>query len=338
MTTSMIGLSLGQLLFGPVSDKYGRRTPLILSLWLLVIATIACIMAWDIYSFIFFRFIQGLAGAGGIVLSRSISSDLFSGKDLVQFFTLIAAVQGLAPIGAPVLGGILLNFTDWQGIFWAILVIGIILLCTSYHLKETLSANKRSRESLLNIFKLLGSVIRNRKFMKYVMLLSFSMAVMFVFIASSSFIFQDLYGLTPFVYSLYFAVNAFALAIGNVLSARFSTPEKAIKARVSGLLSMGILTAWMLLANPGFIYVAVPMLLLLFSAGLTFPSSATLAIECERTYAGSASAVLGTMNFILGGLVTPLVGLGNILWSTAVVILICITLVTLLAISIFKKR
>lgn len=174
--------------------------------------------------------------------------------------------------------------------------------------------------------------------MKYVMLLSFSMAVMFVFIASSSFIFQDLYGLTPFVYSLYFAVNAFALAMGNVLSARFSTPEKAIKAGVSGLLSMGILTAWMLLANPGFIYAAVPMLLLLFSAGLTFPSSATLAIEYERTYAGSASAVLGTMNFILGGLVTPLVGLGNILWSTVVVILICITLVTLLAISIFKKR
>ncbi|MCD7915326.1 MAG: MFS transporter [Tannerellaceae bacterium] len=102
-------------------------------------------MAWDIYSFIFFHFIQGLAGAGGIVLSRSISSDLFSGKDLVQFFTLIAAVQGLAPIGAPVLGGILLNFTDWQGIFWAILVIGIILVCTSYQLKETLSSDEAGK-------------------------------------------------------------------------------------------------------------------------------------------------------------------------------------------------
>lgn len=117
ITTAMLGLAFGQIIVGPLSDKYGRRKPLLLSLGVFFFSTIGCIFSWNVEVFIFFRFLQGMAGAGGIVISRSVATDCYSGKELAKAFAMISAVNGLAPIIAPIVGGVLLKFTNWQGIF-----------------------------------------------------------------------------------------------------------------------------------------------------------------------------------------------------------------------------
>ena len=125
LTFCMIGLAVGQLFIGPLSDKYGRKRPLLLSLGLFGVATIGCIYSQDIHWFILFRLVQGLAGAGGVVISKSIATDLYESRELSMFFSLLSGVQGLAPICAPALGGFLLEVTDWKGIFWILFAIGL---------------------------------------------------------------------------------------------------------------------------------------------------------------------------------------------------------------------
>ncbi|MCC8034754.1 MAG: multidrug effflux MFS transporter [Rikenellaceae bacterium] len=338
ITASMLGLAAGQLLIGPVSDRVGRRRPLLWSMWLFMVSTVLCIFARSIESFIFFRFVQGVAGSGGIVLSRSISADLFTGKDLARFFAVIAGVQGLAPVAAPVLGGAVLSFTDWKGVFWALLFIGALLTVLCYFYRETLPVEKRSKGNLMQTFRLFGPVLRNSKFMLCVSLLSFSMAILFAYIAASPFIFQEYYGLSPLVYSLYFAANTLAVMAGTICSGRFSTPAKAVKAGVYLMVPLAAATSAILMAGLGFGYICLPLFALLFATGLTFPSSATIAIESERKNAGTAAAVLGAMNFIFGGIVTPLVGLGNMLVSTGIVLTGCAVLAFLLTLVLFRGK
>jgi MFS transporter, DHA1 family, multidrug resistance protein len=335
ITASMIGLAAGQLFVGPVSDKYGRRRPLIASIAIFIISTIFCIFAWDIESFIAFRFVQGAAGAGGIVLSRSISADLFHGRALAKFFAMIAAVNGLAPICAPVMGGVILSFTDWRGIFVTLLALGIVLLFLCIQLKETLAGERRSTVPVLSTFKQFAPVLHNTKFMRYTVLMSFAMAVMFAYIASSPFIFQGHYHLSPLVYSVYFATNAVALAIGSFLSSSFRTPQKAIHTSVIGLCAMSFVFAAALHFEFPFFCAALPLFLMLICAGLIFPTASALAIDCERRNTGTASAVLGAMNFIFGGIVTPLVGIGNIMHSTGIAMIVCAVVSLALA---FRSR
>ena len=128
LTFSMVGLAVGQLVIGPLSDKYGRKKTLMASLVLFCISTIGCLYASDIYVFIFFRLLQGLSGAGGVVISKSIATDLYEGRELTRFFSMLSSVQGIAPVCAPVLGGVLLEVTDWKGIFWILVLIGILLI------------------------------------------------------------------------------------------------------------------------------------------------------------------------------------------------------------------
>ncbi len=271
------------------------------------------------------------------MLSRSVSADLFSGKELAGFFAVIAAVQGLAPVGAPVLGGVILNFTRWQGVFWALFAVGAVILGLCYRLRESLPPENRSDTGIAGTFRLFGPILRNRRFMLYVCLLSFSMAIMFAFIASSPFIFQGYYRLSTLGYSIYFAVNALAVTLGTILSSRFTSPDRAMRTGAALVFPLGVVTAVLLGTGLPFWVVCVPLFLTLFAAGLTFPSTATIAIESEKKNAGTASAVLGAMNFIFGGIVTPLVGLGNGLHSTAMAIGACSAMTFLLMLAAGKR-
>lgn len=236
LTTSMIGLAAGQLLFGPLSDKYGRRTPLLTAMWLFIGSTLLCIFASDIRQFVTARFLQGIAGSGGIVISRSVATDRFGGRDLARMLALIGAVNGVAPVVAPIIGGTLTDSIGWQGIFCILLMLGCVLLAGCFRLRESLPAERRSAVAWGDIFRSFGTVLRNRRYVAYVLQMGFAQGVLFAYIASSPFIMQGHYGFSAFEFSICFAVNAVAIGSAAAFSIRFRNPERSTRAGCMGML------------------------------------------------------------------------------------------------------
>ena len=332
ITTSMAGLAIGQLIVGPISDKFGRKLPLTISLIVYTISTIFIFFSQNIQFFIFMRIIQGLASAGSLVISRAIVSDLYKGHEMTKFFSLMMVVNGLAPILSPIGGSLLLKFTDWRGIFMALTIIGILLFIANFYFKESLSQSNRLKMPLLVTYSVFGKILRKKKFMLFVSIQTFAMGAMFAYIASSSFIFQEFYSLSPVSYSFCFASNGLGLIIGARLASLLNE-RKALKTGLFGPLFASILIAFMLCFKFEVIGVIIAFFLLLLFTGFILPTASSLAMNEGREYAGSASAILGFCPFFLGGVVSPLVGLGDIFYSTSIVILAC----TLLALMSFLR-
>ncbi|WP_303012743.1 multidrug effflux MFS transporter [uncultured Bacteroides sp.] len=323
LTFSMVGLAAGQLIIGPLSDRYGRKPLLLLSLGVFCISTSGCLYAPDIYWFVFFRLVQGLAGAGGVVISKSIATDLYEGKELARFFSLLSSVQGIAPVCAPVLGGFLLQVTDWKGIFRILLVIGILLIFILQFFKESLPKEQRETGSALSAFQHYVPVLRNTRFMCYVLVQAFAMGVMFTYIAASPFIFQNHYGLSPVAYSLCFGVNAIAVMLGSLAVSRFSNAARAMRTGVIGFGLVSLAVAALFVTDAPAAIVECALFTFLFFLGLILPSSTTLALDMERGNSGNASALLGFLMFLFGGALSPLTGLGNMLHTTSIIIVAC---------------
>lgn len=335
ITTAMLGLAFGQVIIGPLSDKYGRKLPLMASLWLFILSTIACIFSWNIGAFIFFRFLQGIAGAGGIVISRSVATDCYSGKELAKAFAMISAVNGLAPILAPIGGGIMLKFTNWLGIFTFLLFIGIVLILLCLKLKESLPAERRITVSAFSSFRNFIPLLGKREFMGYVLIQAFTFGTIFAYISSSPFILQEHYRLSPLAYSLCFAINAVALIIGTASAGRFRNIRKGVVTGVAGSFVLSIFTGVTLWLEMPIIYFEIALFLTLAFGGIVLPTSTALALDTERQNAGTASAIFGAISFLAGGIVSPLVGIGNILHSTAIIMVASSAIALLL---VCKKR
>lgn len=322
LTFSMIGLAIGQLLLGSMSDKYGRKRPLMWSMALFCLSTIGCLLASSIYLFLLFRLLQGICGSGGVVISKSIAADLYHGSELTRFFSMLSAVQGLAPICAPVFGGILLQYMDWRGIFVVLLGVGILLIFALSPFRESLAVKERAKDNIGAFFYNYLTVLRNRRFMLYVLVQAFAMGMMFSYIAASPFIFQQHFGLSPLAYSICFGVNALAIMAGSLVVAKFRSAADALRVGVCGFLLFGCIVAVTLIIGSIWV-VEAAILVLLFFLGLILPSSTTLALELERHNSGNASAVLGFMMFLFGGVLSPLTGLGNMLYTTGIIVVIC---------------
>lgn len=322
LTTSMIGLAVGQLLFGPLSDKYGRRFPLISALSLFLISTIGCIYSPNIIQFVGWRLIQGIAGAGGIVISRSIAADKYSGKELAKMLAIIGAINGIAPVAAPILGGTMADITGWQGIFWVLFLLGILLLAGSIHFNDTLPAEKRGKTKWIDVYHGLITVLHNRNYVCYILQSGFAQSVLFANIASSPFIMQQHYGFSPFMFSVCFGINAIAIGVAAASAAKFRHPEQALYTGSIGMVLASVCLFIAFYSNCSFWVYETLLIGLLLMLGLTFTASNTLAMDSARSNAGIASALLGALGFAFGGLVSPLVGLGNILISTGLVFII----------------
>ena len=319
LTFSMIGLAVGQLLIGPISDKVGRRRPLIASMVLFIVSTVACIFSPDVVFFTAMRLLQGIAGAGGIVISRSIATDEFSGHELLKMLAVIGAINGIAPIVAPVVGGVMLSVIDWRGIFLVLLVLGVVLLVGSIMLRESLPVERRSKSGVLGTFASFGVVARNRRFISYVLQQGFAQFILFANIASSPFIIQQHYGYSPLVFSVCFGVNAIAIGVASALSVKFRRPEDAVATSCAGMLVMSIVIAAVFMLGGSFWAYEISLFILMFTMGLTFTASTTLALNSERERAGAASAMLGAVCFLSGGIVSPLVGVGDMLCATGII-------------------
>lgn len=322
LTFGVIGLAAGQLVIGPLSDKYGRRRPLILSLTVFVVSTLICLLCRDVITFICFRLLQGIAAAGGVVISRSIAVDLYEGKEFTRFFAMLSAVQGLAPIVAPIAGGLLLGITDWRGIFAVLLLIGVAILAAAFRFRESLPEERRQTGSVLATFVNFRSVLGNKHFVCYMLIQSFAMGVLFAYISSSPFIFQTEYGLTPVMYSVCFAFNGLAIMTGNLIVPRFGSEERALGIGACCLLIASLVLAVCLMGGWSVVAIEIGFLVLLFCVGMVLPTSTSLALALERKNSGNASAMLGFFQFTFAGLVAPLVGLGEVSVATSWVIVI----------------
>lgn len=338
LTFCMVGLAVGQIIVGPLSDKLGRKLPLLLCMILFIISTIACIFAWSIESFILFRFLQGLSGSGGIVISKSIVVDKYEGKEMAKFFSILSIIQAIAPISAPMLGGLLLNVTDWRGIFVTLVFIELIILLVLFRFKESLPSNKRTTGKLINSFKGYGTILKNKKFINFSMVQAFTMGVTFAYIGSSPFIFQQSYGLSPLEYSLCFMINSVAIMIGSALSNKFSSPEKALIAGVKMLLIMSVLFALSLGFSVPFLILEAILFIFLISQGLLLPTSSTLALSLERNNSGNTSAIFGFLSFLIGGIAAPLTGIGNMLYSTGITTVSFSIIITICAYKAVRKQ
>ena len=311
LTAALLGLGLGQMFFGPLSDRIGRRKPLALSLLLFIFSSAMCAVTQDIHLLIAWRFLQGFAGAGGSVLSRSIARDRYQGTLLTQFFALLMTVNGIAPVLSPVLGGYIITAFDWRILFWTMAAIGVVLLVLSLTvLHETLPAQSASTAQQQK-----GTpVLKNRRFMRYCLIQAFMMAGLFSYIGSSSFVIQSEYGMSAMQFSLLFGLNGIGLIIAALIFSKLARHVAAETLLRRGLLlavlcaAVTLLLAWSqqpILALVGLFFTVS------FMSGISTVSGAEAMSAVSSAQSGTASALMGTLMFVCGGIAAPLSGLGG---------------------------
>lgn len=315
LTACLLGLALGQIVAGPISDARGRKKPLMIALVVYMLASLFCAMAPSIWMLVIFRFIQGVGGAAGLVISRAIVRDMYSGTELTKFFSLLMLINGVAPIAAPVVGGQLIQFVDWRGIFLVLMGLGVVmLLAVLTGMNETLPASKRSKGDLKHTLVTYFGLFKDRAFMGYSWAQGLVMAAMFAYISGSPFVVQDIYGVSPQGYSLVFAVNAIGIIASAQITGRLTERLGETKLLKFGLwaaaLSALVLLVMILLGGP-LLSVLIPLFFVVSSVGIVSTTCFSLAMEKQAHQAGSAAAVLGLIPFIFGSIVAPLVGIGG---------------------------
>lgn len=314
ITFCLIGLAVGQLIVGPISDRIGRRVPLVVGFGLYAVTSLMLIFTTNIYLFIGIRLIQGLAGSTGQVLSRAVARDLFNGHELTKFYAMLMAVNGAFPIIAPIIGGALLSIVQWQGIFVLLFVIGILVmvgvLCT---LPETLKVTNNEVLTLGQTFKGLGAMFGKRQFILIALTQGLIFGALFSYISASSFVFQTYFHMTVGQFSLLYAINGLGIILGNNLPGYLPEQIKDSDILNGGLIGgmfAGVLLVGNLLLRPMAILVIIPLFIVVFCVGVVNTVATSMAMSLGgRTNAGAASAVLGLLMNIIGALASPLAGI-----------------------------
>lgn len=314
LTTCLLGLGLGQLIIGPMSDVQGRRKPLLIFLGLYLLSSLVCAVAPNIYMLIVSRFIQGFAAAGGLVISRAVVRDLYSGRELTKFFATLMLIGNLGPIVAPIIGGAILSFANWKVVFLVLTCVGAILtVVVSFKLEETLPIEKRVPSNMKQVVMNFGSLLKDREFAGYAFTQGFTTAGIFAYVSGISFVYQNIYGVSPQVFSLLFGINGVGLIIGTQIVGRLSrfSEKTFLKSGLVLSMSASILLVIAILLHAPLLAVAIPIFLFVTSISIIGTSSFSLAMETKGHVAGSASALLGLLPFLLGSLTAPLVGIGG---------------------------
>ncbi|WP_371742173.1 multidrug effflux MFS transporter [Exiguobacterium sp. s144] len=313
LTACMLGMALGQLIVGPLSDVRGRKRPLMFALLAYLLASLACAMAPTIEVLIALRFIQGAAGASGIVISRAIVRDLFDGPELTRFFAALSLVNGTAPILAPVIGGQLLRFGDWHFVFYLLAILStMMLLAVALRLPETLPLERRVEGNLTTTLKTFGRLLTDRVFIGYAFAQAFVMGAMFAYISGSPFVLQNIYGASPQQFSFLFGLNGIGIILAAQIAGRLAgrvDSERLMRISLTIVASASILLFLALTLTEQLIFVMIPLFFVVSSVGLISTLGFTLAMQNYGATAGSASALLGLLPMLVGSLVSPLVGI-----------------------------
>jgi DHA1 family bicyclomycin/chloramphenicol resistance-like MFS transporter len=313
LSACLLGLASGQTVAGPISDTLGRRRPLLIGLATYALSSLLCVVAPSIYVLVLLRFIQGLAGAAGIVIARAIVRDLYEGIAAAKFFSLLAVVSGIAPIIAPLLGGLVLRFTSWRGVFIILGVIGtILLLAAATGLSESLTIEHRQQGGLNATLKTFRHLLTNRSFVSYALACGLAFAAMFAYISGSPFVLQDIYGLSPQLFSIVFGINALGIMVASQINGwlvgRFSPARLLSVGLVATTVGGVTLLTVVMIGGIGLIGILPSLFVVVSSIGLVLPNATTLAMSGASNTAGSASALLGVLQFAIGAAAAPLVG------------------------------
>ncbi len=315
LSACIIGLAVGQVITGPLSDRLGRRRPLLLGVALFALVSALCAVTTSMTLLIGLRLVQGAAGAAGIVIGRAVIADLFTGKAAASFFAAVASINGLAPILAPVIGGQILRVGTWRTVFWVLAGIGVVLLVLAFFvIRESLPPSRRSAGGLGATRRAFGTLVRDRGYVGCVLAGSLVTAAMFGYISASPFLLQDRFGLSAQWFSACFALNALGIVaatqVGRLLLRRVSSLWLLSLGVVQGLFG-AMLLAVTVAAGWGLAMVLVSLFVMVSAVGFALPHASAIAMDRHRRIAGSASALLGLTQFALGAVTAPLVGLGD---------------------------
>ncbi|MFD6699929.1 MULTISPECIES: multidrug effflux MFS transporter [unclassified Microbacterium] len=315
MSACLIGLALGQLLWGPISDRYGRRRPLLWAVAGFALASLVCALSPSIELLIAVRLLQGLCGAAGMVIARAVVHDVYEGAEATAGFAALTAIAGAAPVLAPLLGGLLLTFTDWRGLFVALGVIGALLLLTAaLAVPETHPRAERTTGGLGNDLRGIGAALGNGPFLVFALTLGLAAGGFFTYLQMSSFVLQNQFGVDAQGFALIFAMNSGGIVLGAWLSRRlarrsdgrrFDGRRVVLTSLALGTAAAAAVLASALLHSP-LPWLLAPLFVLVGLHGVNNPTLTALALSRITRGAGSASAVLGTLSALLGALVPPL--------------------------------
>ncbi len=317
LTGTLVGLALGQLVLGPLSDALGRKRPLLAGTALHVVASLLVLVAPSIAVLGALRVLQGVGTAAGAVIALAVVRDLFQGRAAATMLSRLFLVLGAAPVLAPTLGGELLRVTSWRGIFLALALYGVALLAMGWFaVRETLPPQRRRSSGVAGTLHAYRELFRDRAYVGLVLVAGLTMAGLFSYVSGSSFVFQEQFGLDEQQFGLLFGAGAVwliaATQLNPVVLRWFSPAQVLVAATVAGALAGAVLLALAATATGGLWAVVVPLWAVLFASGLALPNAPALALSRHGDAAGTAAALLGAVQFGVGAVVAPLVGvLGN---------------------------
>ena len=314
LTAFFVALGVGQLFYGPVSDMVGRKPPLYAGLALFTLASVGCALATDIHTLVVLRFVQGLGAAAGMAIPRAVVRDLHTGTEAARLMSLLMLVFSVSPLLAPLAGSGVIALAGWRGVFWAVAAAAVAgLALVSRGLRETRAAADRRESSLASALAGYGLLLRDAHYLGLVLIGGCSMAGFFVYLAGSPFVLINHYGLTPVQYSLAFSVNAAAFFAAAQFTARLGRRfglVPTVKVAVTGAGAvMAAMLAYYLAGGDrlevllGLYFVASALM------GLVIPTTSVLALEEHGAIAGTASALLGTLQMLVGAAAMGVVGL-----------------------------
>ncbi|WP_183096462.1 multidrug effflux MFS transporter [Gibbsiella quercinecans] len=316
LSVFLVGLALGQLFYGPLADRFGRRRPLIVGVVLFIAATVYAAVAQDITSFMTGRFFQGLGGAAGLVIPRAIVADMCDGHQSARIFSLLIQIMMIAPVAAPLAGGVLLSISGWHLTFYVLAAIGVFsLLAVLRFVPETLSKENQSKGGLAHALSGYGQLFRQPAFMGWTLSGSFAIAGLFAYIGASSFIYTTLFGLSPAVYSFVFAVNAAGMILTgyvNALLLRYRTARQVLSVGlVLHIVVLAVLVGTVL-SGVSDVYMTGVLIFISVSALSLILGNVTALIMASNTGShGSSSSLFGVLQYVLAGVAGGVMGMAG---------------------------
>jgi DHA1 family bicyclomycin/chloramphenicol resistance-like MFS transporter len=343
LTTFFVGMALGQLIGGPVSDQRGRRRPLLVAILVMTAASIACALTPTIGLMTAARLVQGFAGGWAMVVGRAVIVDLARGAQLVRVLNVVAAVGGIAPIVGPLLGALILQLSHWRVSFWAVAALGLAMtVAVLIAVPESLPPERRHGGGLRSFVASGRIVLGNREYVGYVIVAGAAMAALFAYVATSAFVLQSMNGLSPVAYSIDFAANAAGMTLAALVAARLAGRVPTRKVILAGQLAALAAGAAMLVGALWFdtpLLVALVCFFVLMTAqGLMIPNGGALASAAVPDHPGTGSAVQGFVQWIAAGTIAPIAGLGGEHTAVPMAVLLIIGTATSLAGLLFVAR